>query len=729
MAPLCSPPDITEPSVSAPGPSASQDALLPSASRLPDMDVFSTFGEVQPGNLPLLIRMPDGMCEQVEVPLTSTIDDLKSTLQRTSNNDLRFSFGNVELDPSESLLNTNIVDAYEHAGSLLHVIGSSKQDADTKAAALDSACAVVESISNGIKDMEVLCEIAVNPEPFPNISFDADGQSSQPLSLQRATPNASADAVQVEPTISSQTVDAPEEPPAPGAATPSALAHSLSRRLPNLFPPAAAAAAFPPGSEPAEATADKSNVPTVASQSKPTNVPQPQIAQPSIASIREARRKAREVARSTDTLPSTEDVTQHHDSRIGISTYAHPLPDGVHEESVPSAKVNADAKGVHNGTQSSQPSVVLAQSGKTTWLDDVMKTWEVGAVRQSGVLEKEKDGQEIHQYFDGLEKEAEREIGSNENPSGEGNVDADRHEDGESSDDDDDDEDHVGHTDKNGKASQSSAHGKRTDTPMWDARPQDLTPAVNKSAEKPVSRPSTTSAAQVPKWLPVDPRSKWGAASSKDKASVTPIAPSLPLPPPGAPGQAAAHRMGKGLASALQTPSTRTSSLSATSGSTMDTTDCGQTSAPSSAQPLGMPRRRQAAKIAPAPIVGGSPLPIAVANGGMLTPTFQGYPPPPGTWGQPSVVPVGPKKRGRKRKNPELTEEERALVRKEQNRESARLSRVRRKVIAAEYEGRLSELVNENSSLRKQVEGLNNRLAYLQSILTVTVRQEAPNRQ
>lgn len=89
----------------------------------------------------------------------------------------------------------------------------------------------------------------------------------------------------------------------------------------------------------------------------------------------------------------------------------------------------------------------------------------------------------------------------------------------------------------------------------------------------------------------------------------------------------------------------------------------------------------------------------------------------------PSVVPQkpGPKKRGRKRKNPELTEDERALVRKLQNRESAKLSRVRRKVIAAEYEEQISELVDNNKRLHDQVTALNNRLSFLQSLLTVHV--------
>lgn len=81
----------------------------------------------------------------------------------------------------------------------------------------------------------------------------------------------------------------------------------------------------------------------------------------------------------------------------------------------------------------------------------------------------------------------------------------------------------------------------------------------------------------------------------------------------------------------------------------------------------------------------------------------------------------GPKKRGRKRKNPELTEDERALVRKLQNRESAKLSRVRRKVIAAEYEEQITELVDNNKRLHDQVTALNNRLSFLQSLLTVHV--------
>lgn len=67
---------------------------------------------------------------------------------------------------------------------------------------------------------------------------------------------------------------------------------------------------------------------------------------------------------------------------------------------------------------------MLAQCGQTTWLEDLMKTWEVRTVRQGGVLERSKDGQEVDQYLNGLEAEAlqdqhEDEGVDGEDPSGE----------------------------------------------------------------------------------------------------------------------------------------------------------------------------------------------------------------------------------------------------------------------------------------------------------------------
>lgn len=55
------------------------------------------------------------------------------------------------------------------------------------------------------------------------------------------------------------------------------------------------------------------------------------------------------------------------------------------------------------------------------------------------------------------------------------------------------------------------------------------------------------------------------------------------------------------------------------------------------------------------------------------------------------TYPTNSHKRGqRRKKNPELSETERALIRGEQNRESSCLSRVPREVVAAEYEWRLN---------------------------------------
>lgn len=88
-----------------------------------------------------------------------------------------------------------------------------------------------------------------------------------------------------------------------------------------------------------------------------------------------------------------------------------------------------------------------------------------------------------------------------------------------------------------------------------------------------------------------------------------------------------------------------------------------------------------------------------------------------------------PKKRGRKRKNPHLSEEERKAQRQAQNRESAKLSRIRRKNMTAEYEKRVSTLEGENENLRDTVNALNDRLEMLQKLLTISVQRRPMSEQ
>lgn len=82
-----------------------------------------------------------------------------------------------------------------------------------------------------------------------------------------------------------------------------------------------------------------------------------------------------------------------------------------------------------------------------------------------------------------------------------------------------------------------------------------------------------------------------------------------------------------------------------------------------------------------------------------------------------------PKKRGRKRKNPHLSEEERKAQRQAQNRESAKLSRIRRKNMTMEYEKRVNTLEGENENLRDTVAALTDRLEMLQNLLTISVQK------
>lgn len=90
-----------------------------------------------------------------------------------------------------------------------------------------------------------------------------------------------------------------------------------------------------------------------------------------------------------------------------------------------------------------------------------------------------------------------------------------------------------------------------------------------------------------------------------------------------------------------------------------------------------------------------------------------------------SQEPKLPRKRGRKRKNPHLSEEERKAQRQAQNRESAKLSRIRRKHMTLEYERRVNSLEGENENLRGTISALEDRLQMLQNLLTISVQRRA----
>lgn len=81
------------------------------------------------------------------------------------------------------------------------------------------------------------------------------------------------------------------------------------------------------------------------------------------------------------------------------------------------------------------------------------------------------------------------------------------------------------------------------------------------------------------------------------------------------------------------------------------------------------------------------------------------------------------KRRGRKRKHPEMTEEERKAYRAMQNRKSAERSRQRKKIQQEAYQKRMEQLCTENDELRSTVQALQSRLEYLENLLSVTIRR------
>jgi len=86
-----------------------------------------------------------------------------------------------------------------------------------------------------------------------------------------------------------------------------------------------------------------------------------------------------------------------------------------------------------------------------------------------------------------------------------------------------------------------------------------------------------------------------------------------------------------------------------------------------------------------------------------------------------------PKKRGRKRKHPELSEDQRQELRKVQNRESAKKSRERKKTMSLQYQEKIGAVMDENQLLKTQLDRLNKRLEMMQQLLTIQVTPQGTN--
>lgn len=686
------------------------------------------------GTLPLLVRMPDGQHTQVNVPTSATVDDVATEIARearehpTASEYFKLSFSNSDLDPTTSLLDTGIVDAYHHAGSLLQLISNSSSNPGTRAAAVESACAVVERISNGVTNMQALCDAAMNGNVPNDLEPLQKNQSQKNIDTQDNDPNQFQS-------------DIPQE----GPPTPSQLARSLSKRLPNLFAPSS--------------NQELNNISLDHNQSnnkQPTLGRQQNqlVLQPSISAIRDARRRARSI-----TTPSGVQSTNSNRAPESSSNAANAYTMGgsTHTMTLP-----AEFTGIPDSPKTQ--ALLTTNSGKSTWFEDIMTTWEVGAVRESGVLNGSKQGQEISDYFNELEAQTEREIemekiaqqdeGETLRP-------------GDSSDEEEEEKEEQVKQPQN-----TQPNNNRSVNNVAPASSRQVASKVQ--AEKPSMNGATIANPQMDNTEMKTEKTGLGQAVSRtlQRPSLVPQKQSIPAQSNSGNRMHNASRQHVLVGMNNQAPMT-TAQLTQVQMNTQNqtfmhrrqiqaqlrippaTTPYNFISPPASTTPLsistvsptsstGVPSsgrewalmsdpnmnclRQHPAKIAPTP--GGEPsstASAALANGTLnnsMFPSVAGV--PPSSWQNQAPTP-GPKKRGRKRKYPQLTDEERALVRKEQNRESAKLSRVRRKAIAAEYEERLSSVINENANLRKQVAGLNDRLAYLQSLLTVSVRCEPPS--
>jgi Basic region leucine zipper len=735
---------------------------------------LSAITAVEPGTVPLLFTLPDGRVVQLTAAVDSTIDEIKSQVAASIGSDrpVELAFANSLLAGSSLLGDTNILDAYGHASGLLRVIEDGTLDPEQRVRALDSACAIVESLSNGVKDMEALCVAAMDSSRGTTIAGAAAAAAAQTAAAQRShllgaalhAPETQAAAVSSAPgagdtrhprgrasggggggggsdddsigsgefnmlqdmlsqPASNPRVASPRDLgasylPNPaairgahpvladrgivladdeGAPTPSSLARRLSEQLPDLFKSAAVedlarcvGEHLPNDRNSTAPPATDGIVSGDAGQDAQASMLHRRntfVFQPSISAIRAARRRMKNAA-------NPDNIGNPHTDMEG-STVDHALEHALH---------TAEAEDAAVLTASKQHSATFAASARSTWLEDVMKTWEVGAVRSSGILESVEGGQDIAEYLNALDREVE-------NDEERGRIDANDTALGDSEDSDEDE-----------GWCEDSGDGDRN-----DPKDVELTDISGGSFADTGVVKSSSAVATAPN----------SSASSEQYAPLRVGGMPGQYPNNASPGHQGSGRYGLeeiGLPAHLVSGGVSPSSGAATSAAPVRSHDGhGRPLAPSPSTPVSPGQRygtgsssqasglRLAPKIAPgiAPRPGSIYKPAIAdnTNAGSLQNTAMGA-----LGGLPPIPYKLPaKRRGRKRKNPELTEDERALMRKLQNRESAKLSRVRRKVIAAEYEDQITELVDNNDRLRDQVAALTNRLSYLQSILTVSV--------
>ncbi len=331
-------------------------------------------------SIPLLVQDPSGATRQLDVPADANVDDIKSLILADSStkdgvslNDFKLAIGDAELEPGLSLADTPVIPAYNYATSLLQVIGNSGLEPDKTAEALNSVNGVVRSLSNGVTDVNALCAAAGSSvrDSLTTPSMFEVGNSVNEL-FPSIGPNQSAG--------NTGWADAP---------SPALLVRKLSKTLPNHFGPEASQD-FIRNSMRSE-LGDFPNMDDVAAFER---IMPPPGGQPSIQDIAKARRsakRAKEGALNDEQLQALFGT----DSRTGSGNLAVP------DLATQSAAAAASGFG--------KKSAIMAPNGESTWMENVMTTWAVGLVQNSGALDKDKtpDGVKLKNHLEAIDNDKE----------------------------------------------------------------------------------------------------------------------------------------------------------------------------------------------------------------------------------------------------------------------------------------------------------------------------------
>lgn len=311
--------------------------------------------------VPLLVKDLHGATREMQVSASTNVDDIQRMLLEESGQsagDYRLSFGDVEIAPGIPLSDTTVIPAYATASSLLQVIGNGRLEPAQTNQAIDSVMGVVRSLSNGNKDVDVLCAAAVT-----SLGEPVSGRAPGPDAVA-----AGADAGSV------QWGETP---------TPAALVRGLSNRLPTLFTPGASEdfstsflADYGVGLGDIGGNFDD-----------PAPPPGPPVAQPALTDIAKARRMKQAKAEGGDPLVQSGSLAALSVPSLDMAT----------------TMAAAAASGYGNGD------AVVGTSGDGTWMDDVKSTWEAGLVRGSGLLDKTQTGKELGESYKNFDVQMKQE--------------------------------------------------------------------------------------------------------------------------------------------------------------------------------------------------------------------------------------------------------------------------------------------------------------------------------